>query len=181
MAVLAHLVTWMVIAAAAGAPPRDQQAIEFEVRAVYLFNFARFVEWPASAFADTGAPIRICIAGDDPLGTALDRAVVNERVQERRIQAVRLGGSGSARGCHILYVPPSEQRRAPAIIGSLGGQPTLTVGEGAQFLSRGGMIGFRRVENRVRFDVNLDAAQKTGLRVSARLLSVAADVRKAGR
>lgn len=158
-----------------------QAPIESEVRAVYLYNFARFVEWPASAFPAADTPIRICVQGSDPFGATLDRVVLGEAVNGRAIQAVRLTAAQARQGCHILYVAASENGRLRQMLTALRGRPTLTVGEHQDFLRAGGMIGFRRIDNRVRFDINLDTLEQSGLRVSSRLLAVAADVKRENR
>jgi hypothetical protein len=162
----------------AGPRALAQDPIENEVRAVYLYNFARFIEWPAAAFPAADTPIRICVQGSDPFGATLDRVVTGEAVNGRPIQAVRLTPNQTRVGCHILYVAASENGRLSQVLTSLRGRPTLTVGEHQNFLRAGGMIRFRRLENRVRFDINLDTLEQGGLRVSSRLLAVAADVRR---
>lgn len=161
---------------AAARPAAAQDPLENEVRAVYLYNFARYITWPDAAFPNVATPVRICVQGTDPFGDALDRAVSGETVNGRRLEASRLGPGDSPRGCHILYLGTSNEMRARAALSAAQGRPLLTVGEHAQFLERGGMIRFRRVDNRVRFDINLKAIERNGLRINARLLGVAASV-----
>ena len=163
---------------AAAAPEAGQDPLEHEVRAVYLYNFARYITWPAESFAHARAPVRICVMGADPFGDALDRAVAGETINGRPLEAVRIGPQEALRGCHMLYVASSDDRRVNAALAPAQGRPLLTVGEHDRFLDRGGMIRFRRIDNRVRFDINLRAVERNGLRISARLLGVAADVRR---
>jgi hypothetical protein len=171
------LVLWLGVFRAA-APAHAQDPLEREVRAVYLYNFARYITWPASAFPDARTPVRICVQGTDPFGDALDRAVSGETVNGRPLEAVRVAFGDPLRGCHILYASSVDDRRMAATLASTQGRPVLTVGEDDRFLGRGGMIRFRRVDNRVRFDINLKAVEANGLRISARLLGVAAEVRR---
>ncbi len=172
-----------VTAAAAVVPraaqPASGQDLETEVRAVYLYNFARYVEWPASAFPGAGTPIRICVQAPDHFFAALERAVSGETINGRRIEAVRVPPN-ARRACHLLYVAGSGGRLA-ATLSAVRGHAVLTVGEDDRFLDHGGMIRFRRVENRVRFDINLTALQRSGLQVTARLLGVAATVKRESR
>ncbi len=162
----------------AAAPAAAQDPLESEVRAVYLYNFARYITWPADAFPNALTAVRLCVLGSDPVGDALDRAVAGETINGRPLEAVRIGAPDALRGCHILYAASSDDRRAAAALAAAQGRPMLTVGEHDRFLDRGGMIRFRRVDNRVRFDINLRAVERNGLRISARLLGVAADVRR---
>lgn len=169
----------LVLAAlAAAGPAAAQDPLEIEVRAVYLYNFARYITWPPDAFPNPRTPVRICVLGADPFGDALDRAVAGETVNGRPLEAMRVRARDSLRGCHILYAASSDDRRTAAALAAARGRPMLTVGEHDRFLDRGGMIRFRRVDNRVRFDINLRAVERNGLRISARLLGVAAEVRR---
>ena len=182
MALLRHLrlalAALMLAAVVAAGPAAAQDQLENEVRAVYLYNFARYITWPAESFPAASTPIRICVMGTDPFGDALDRAVAGETVNGRALEAVRIGPQDALRGCHILYAASSDDRRVTAILASAQGRPLLTVGEHPRFLDRGGMIRFRRIENRVRFDINLKAVERNRLGISARLLGVAAEVRR---
>lgn len=165
-------------ALAASIPPARAQDLETEVRAVYLYNFARYFEWPAAAFPNAGTPIRICVQASDGFADALERAVAGETINGRRLEAVRVRPSARVRDCHLYYVSTRNDGRVAASLRPLKGRPLLTVGEDDRFLEHGGMIRFRRVENRVRFDINLGAVQQSGLTVSARLLGVAAEVKR---
>jgi hypothetical protein len=175
---LAVLVAVLVTAMPRAAQPDlATQDLETEVRAVYLYNFARYVEWPASAFPEAGTPIRICVQAPDAFFGALERAVAGETVNGRRLEAVRALPGSSRRTCHLLYVAESGGRLAAAL-SAVRGRPVLTVGEDDRFFDLGGMIRFRRVDNRVRFDINLTSLQRSGLQVTARLLGVASAVRR---
>ena len=151
-------------------------ALEYQVKAAFLLNFTRFVEWPSSAFADAQAPLEICILGKDPFGHVVDDVVKGEVVNARKIQIRRIAEPSTARTCQVLFIDPGvkDVRR---ILGSLA--PTvLTVSEGGSFLAEGGMIAFVVDNRRVRFDINQTAADNGTLKLSSKLLSVARSVSK---
>ncbi|MDX2032042.1 MAG: YfiR family protein, partial [Blastocatellia bacterium] len=132
------------------APPRD----EYQVKAAFLFNFAKFVEWPGEAFPDGGAPLVIGIVGSDPFGATLDQTVSNKSVNNRQLSIRRLKWGQNLRSCHILFVSSSERRRMGQIVESLKGASVLTVGEMEQFNQQGGIINFLMEENKVGFEIN---------------------------
>lgn len=151
----------------------DPAPPEYHVKAAFLLNFTRFIEWPAAAFPRPDTPFQICIAGDDPFGGVIDQIVEGERVSDRRL-AVRRTREGAAGECHLLFVTRDKEDPAP-----LPRRPgMLVVGDSADILRDGGMIAFVIADRRVRFDINLRAAQSAGLRISSKLLSVARNVEK---
>jgi hypothetical protein len=145
---------------------------EREVKAVFLFNFVQFVEWPETAFAAPDSPVVIGIVGDDPFGAVLDDVVRGELVRGRPLAVVRFRRQDDARGSHILFVSPSESARYERILSALGTQPTLTVGETANFTRRG-MVRFVTERSRVRLEVNVAAVKAAGLTISSNLLRAA--------
>jgi YfiR/HmsC-like len=151
---------------------------EYEVKAAYLYNFAKFVEWPAGAFDKPQTPYSICVLGTDPFGELLDIAAA-ESVQGRRMTVRRLSDVKGIAGCHILYVAASERRKLPAVLESLGKFPTLTVGEDDDFVRAGGCMRFFLLGDKVRFEINVQATERAHLKVSAKLLSLARVVGKA--
>lgn len=152
-----------------------QQPTESEVQAAFLMNFTKFVEWPASAFPDSNSPFTICVLGKDPFGRALDDLLAGETVGARNV-AVRRLAEAPPRACQMVFFggPRGEAR---AVLGSLG-PGVLTVGDGDTFLREGGMIAFVIDNRRVRFDINQALAEKNGLKLSSRLLTVARSVQK---
>lgn len=142
---------------------------EYEVKAAYLLNFARFIEWPAS-----NEPFSICIVGDDPFQGALDRLVEGETVNGRSIIVRRLARWQEP--CRILFV--SRSTRDVFLILRQTGRGVLTVGEEPGFLSVGGMINFVVDDRKVKFDVNLKAATESSIRIDSRLLRVAKSVQR---
>jgi len=153
---------------------------EYEVKAVYLYNFAKFVEWPAAAFEKPQTPYSICVFGNDPFGDLLDIAA-SESVQGRRMAVRRLGDVKNVTGCHILFVSPSERGKLATILAAIGQFPTLTVGEDEDFTRAGGCLRFYLAEdNKVHFEINVQATEKARLKVSAKLLNLARVIGKPG-
>lgn len=145
-------------------------SLEYEVKAAFLFNFLGFTEWPPAAFARADDPVRLCIAGHDPFGAAIDNVVKAERVGGRSVVVERLEESETAERCTMLFVPAGVP--AARWLGSAGAH-TLTVGEHEGFLREGGMIALVLDAGRVRFDVNVEAAVARDIRISARVLRLA--------
>jgi hypothetical protein len=159
--------------------PRAQvpAAPEYEVKAAYLYNFGKFVEWPASQ-RRTAKTFDICVLGMDPFGSALDRVVSGAVMAGKPVQARRLMTAADAPACHIVFIGTTDEREVSAVLGLLDGADVLTVSDSPQFVGRGGMIQFVRQGARVRFEVNLARAQDAGLVLSSELLRVATAVRK---
>ena len=155
-------------------PAVEPQTLEYQIKAAFLLNFTRFIEWPAPNPADAAAPFGICILGDDPFGPALNQIVEGETVGSRPIVIRRIHAEAPG-SCAILYVSKDE-RNIPGIIAAAG-PGVLTVGEGDPFLDQGGMIAFVVENRRVRFNIDQTAARKAGLKLSSRLLSVARSIR----
>jgi YfiR/HmsC-like len=152
---------------------------EYEVEAAYLFNFTKFVKWrPATNDARTSFPI--CVLGQDHLGEALDKTVSGEKIDGLPVTAVRVTTMEQAVTCRVVFVDESEQRRLASILPALSQAGVLTVSNMPGFADRGGIIQFHLVEGRVRFEVNLDAAESAGLTLSSDLLKVATRVRRRG-
>lgn len=153
-----------------------QPPLEYQVKAAFLLNFAKFVTWPDDAFPDANAPVTICVYGRDPFGRTLDDVVQGETIDQRKVAVRRIEDLPKAQSCQAVFFE-NEERDLPDILGRLG-RSILTVGEGEKFLRAGGMIGFLLENRRVRFDINQTAAEKAGLKLSSRLLSVARSVQK---
>lgn len=141
---------------------------EYDVKAAFLYNFARFGEWPAKAFADA-TRLRLCIIGGDPFGAAIN-AVAGKPVGERQVEVVRLDAADDARSCQIAFIAGSNPM---AVARRLERLPVLTVAENPDFARSGGAIEFNLVDNRVRFAINPAAAQRAGVTLSSQLLRLA--------
>ncbi len=164
LAVLAHF---------AGAA---EATLEYQVKAAFLLNFTRFTEWPAPSFSDPQAPLEICVLGKDPFGRALDDVIQGEATNGHRLAVRRFNGPPVPQTCRVLFVDPDLKGAAKLLEGVAPG--VLTVGEGHRFLEDGGTIAFVLEDRRVRFDINQTAAEKSGLKLSSKLLSVAREVVK---
>jgi hypothetical protein len=152
---------------------RAQSPDEYQVKAAFLYNFARFVDWPGEAFSDAGAPFVVGVIGNDPFGGALDQAINGKNIGGRQMTVRRLKWGQDLRSCHILYISSSERRHLPQIIQSLRGANVLTVGDMDQFNQQGGIINFILETNRVRFEINPRGADQARLRISSKLLALA--------
>jgi len=152
---------------------------EYLIKAGFIYNFAKFVEWPSAAFAQPDSPIVIGVLGTDPFGNVLDRLVQDKKIGQRGFVVRRykwgkdLKDLKDLRDCKILFVSASEKAHADEIIQLVKWLPILTVGETPGFAERGGVIRFTVEDNRVRFEVNVDAAHQADLNISSRLLTLA--------
>jgi len=159
--------------------------VEYRLKAEFLKSFCLFVEWPADAFAGPAAPIVIGIAGDDPFGSAIDKLVEGVQVGGRALWVLRVTGARELAQCHVLFVTRTCAVPLPRILAAAKGAPLVVVGERRGFVDRGGTISFRIRENELGFEVNADAAARTGLALDSRFLKLATRVlrteRTAGR
>ena len=155
------------VAAAPSPPPR-----EYQLKAVFLYNFVQFIEWPDNAFAGSAAPIRIGVLGDDPFGPALDEALAGEKVRGRPLAVKRARGVEELADCQLVFIARSEARRVPTHLAWFGERPVLTVAETESFVRLGGGIAFYSEGKKIRFEINAGDARRRGLKVSAELLSL---------
>jgi hypothetical protein len=146
---------------------------EYQVKAVFLFNFAQFVEWPARAFPDAQAPLVIGVLGDDPFGSYLDETVRGEKVNDRPLIVQRYRRPGEIKICHVLFISRSETDRMEQVLASVKGRPILTVSDADDFIVRGGMVRLVTEKNKVRIRINVAAVKAANLKVSSKLLRVA--------
>ena len=145
---------------------------EYQIKAAFLYNFAKFVDWPAKALPGASTSITLCILGEDPFGTDLEQILDGKTVNGKSIVIKRFRGIRGLEGCHILFISSSERHHLPEILGALRGASMLTVGETERFAKLGGIINFTIEENKVRFEINVDAAERAGLKISSRLLKL---------
>jgi len=150
--------------------PAQPGGSDYQIKTIFLFNFASFVEWPATAFADPHAPLIIGVLGHDPFGSFLDETVRGEKASGRNLVIRRYRLVEEIDACHILFVSGSESGRLKAIFAALRGRSILTVGDTEGFALQGGIVQFFTDRNRVRLRINLDAAKAAGLVISSKLL-----------
>lgn len=146
-------------------------APEYEVKAAFLYNFARFAVWPASAFSGADAPVSLCIAGGNPFGAALGalqgKPVGDRRVEVREVPVERVAG------CHIMFLARPVQSRVAEVSDAAAGRYVLTVGDSDGFAARGGAVNLVVEDDRVRFEVNLAALKRSGVSLSSQVLRLA--------
>jgi hypothetical protein len=155
------------------APPAAAQPTEDEVKAALLYNFTRFVDWPAGAFPERDAPFVFCLLGDPSFGVEVGAAVAAKRRDGRPIELRQASELSELDDCHLLFVGRSERARLAEILAALRQLPVLTVGDSDEFVGGGGMIGLVLRRNRVRFEIDHAAAERVGLAISSRLLDLA--------
>jgi hypothetical protein len=149
---------------------------EYEVKAAFLFHFAQFVEWPEETFQDASSPLTYCTIGEDPFHGSLDAALNGKMIGARSFRVRHFRQPREIHGCQVLFIGAEEKKFLPAILGEVKGNSVLTVGESEHFAQDGGMIGFVLGENKMRFEINLEATQKARLSISSRLLALAKSV-----
>ena len=157
---------------------QQPKASEFRVKAAYLYNFGKFVEWPESIAPEKDQSFEICVLGTDPFGSTLDAALASASIDGKSVEAKRISRPQEVNSCRIVFISSSEEGHLKEILMALDKASVLTVSDIPRFSQRGGMIGFILDGNRVRFDVNLASAQNARLTLSSELLKVATNVRK---
>lgn len=151
---------------------QESKPTESQVKAAYLYNFGKFVEWPSDRGAVSG-PFQICVLGRDPFGVVLDSTVNGESVGGKKISVERIHRVQDAAGCNILFISSSEESHLTAILGEARQMRLLTVSDIPHFAERGGVIGLVSQEDRIRFEVNRSTAEESHLLLSSELLKVA--------
>jgi hypothetical protein len=149
---------------------------EYQIKAAFLFHFGQFVEWPRDALKDADSPLTYCTIGEDPFHGSLDAALSGKTIGARVLRVQHFRQPQEIQGCQVLFVGAGEKKLIPAILAGVKGDSVLTVGESEHFVQDGGMIGFFLEENKIRFEINLEAAQKAKFRISSRLLALAKSV-----
>ncbi|HTT08654.1 MAG TPA: YfiR family protein [Gammaproteobacteria bacterium] len=156
----------------------DAGSLEYAVKAAYLYKFGFYVEWPSTALPSPTSPINLCVIGEDPFGTALDTAVHDQTINAHPIVIKRLESIGRDSGCHILYIGGMEIQRVSQIIDAVRGSGVLTVTDMQGSGAISGIVNFVIKDDRVRFDIDEDAASQNGLAISSKLLSLAVNVKQ---
>ena len=162
----------VALAWGSGSAADSPSSREYIVKAAFLYNFAKFVEWPPAAFVSDTSPLTLCILGDDPFGQAID-AIEGKAAGRRRLTVRRTHTLAQIDNCHILFVARSERASVDTILTKAGQKGLLTVSDLEGFADSGGMIGLIREGNKIRFEINLEAARQAGLMISSKLLNLA--------
>ena len=171
------LASLWLFAALAAAPARADVSKEYQIKAGFLYNFTKFIEWPSGRFADANAPIVIAVLGENPFGHDLRDVVSGRAVNGRPIVIRGIRSLDEARQVHVVFVGAGEEERLGDRLDSLHVAGVLTVGESERFAELGGVIVFTRVGDKVRFAINVGSAERGGLKISAQLLKLATRVR----
>lgn len=169
---------WIVAIAlfwTATAPAGEPRNLEYAVKANYLYKFADYVTWPADAFPANEAVL--CLAGDDPFGRTPEGVVTGKRIGGRAIVIRRIEAVTPDAGCHVLFTRGSARQSTAAALAAVSGKPVLTITEASNFGAGGGIINFVLRDNRVRFEIDQQAAAVNGLEISSKLLALAVTVR----
>jgi YfiR/HmsC-like len=152
---------------------RTEEIEEYKVKAAFIYNFAKFVEWPPQVFKTPEGPIVVCVLGHNPFGSALEEVIRGKSIDGRAFAFRQVADSEEANTCQVLFVSSAEGKRFHAVCGNLNPEGILTVGEEQGFATGGGVINFKLDGGRVRFEINVGAAERAQLHISSKLLGVA--------
>jgi hypothetical protein len=171
--ILTLSLVWLL--AVGGGRSQESAPTTPQLKAAFVYNFAKFVEWPPEAFSEAKSPIIIGILGEDlnPIRGDLERAILGKTINNRPLAVKAFRSSAEATNCHILFIGTSEKLRLPAILAGLRGTTVLTVAETDGFTELGGMINFVWQGNKIRFEINEGVAKREHLKISSKLLSLA--------
>jgi YfiR/HmsC-like len=173
---LLQFLTWNAYAQVIESPPIPAQSNEFQIKAAFIFHFAQLVDWPQSSFGPAGSPLTICTLGRVYFPGVLESAVQGKKIGARPIRVRQLADREDFQSCHLLFILGNNKKWIVDVLTAAKNLPVLTVGEADDFVPLGGMIGFRLLDNKVRFDINLQASRQANLKISSRLLLLAQGV-----
>ena len=170
------ITAWILVGSVATVHALSPLLREYHIKAAFLYNFAKFVEWPDQTLADTSVPIGVGVLGKDPFGSALD-SINGKTVRGRSLVIKRFETVQDLEFCHVLFISSSEEKHLASILESLKDRSVLTVSEAEQFTQCGGIIKLTEKGNRIRFEINLGAADRARLKISSKLLKLATIVK----
>jgi len=162
------VLTGHLVSAAQGASSR-----EYELKAVFLFNFTQFVEWPASSFSSNQEPVIIGILGKNPFGAYLEEIVSGEKVNGHAVTVQYYNNVEEIKGCHVLFINLADTKKTERVVEALNGRNILTVSDAPGFPEQGGMVRFFTRDNKIKLQVNLEASRAASLTISSKLLRLA--------
>jgi hypothetical protein len=167
------LMAVLVFGTSPGGMAQDSAPTEYQIKAAFVYNFAKFVEWPPGAFASPSSPIVIGVLGQNVFGDNLEKTIAGKAINNRPLQFKMFDSVTAATNCQILFISSSEKDHFDKIIAGLQNTSVLTVSEDAHFIAAGGMINFVIESNKIHFQIDNDVAKKAGLKISSKLLSLA--------
>ena len=171
--VIAVLISLLLIGTLFPLSAQILTARQYQVKAAFLYNFTQFVEWPARAFPEDGAPIVIGVLGEDPFGSYLDELVAGEEMNGHQLIVRRFNQNDEIMNCHVLFINKIGKDKTAQILERIKGQSILTVSDVPGFLQRGGIIRFTTVDNKIKFQINQEASKSAELTISSKLLQLA--------
>ena len=180
---ICELALVLLMALSTGGPAARGSSLdnnEYAVKAAFLFHFAQLTNWPSGTLQHATDPFTICTTGRDPFNGALETVLSGKTVKEHAVRVLHLKQLSGVEGCQVLFIGASESAHLATLFTSLRNLPILTTGETDEFVRLGGMIGFRREQDRLRFDINVPAAEKCNMTFSSELLSLAKTIIPAG-
>ena len=175
-AIFLLIACWLFSIGSAKALPENQESVGYPVKLAFIYNFTKFVEWPRDSFRSPVAPLVICIIGDDPFSPNTEDELRTRTAGGHPIEVRTLKPSDILNMCQIAFVPVTAEHQATRIVRGLKGSSTLTVGETEGFAAMGGIIDFTVEGNKLHFEVNVLAADRAGLKISAKMLALASIV-----
>lgn len=173
----AVLLMSVIITGGAHCQAQTSQPTRYQIEAAFIYNFARFVDWPIHAFPNASAPMTIGVFGKNKFGDVLAQAVSGKTIRGHPLQFRECATLAEAARCQVLFISDSEKGRLSRILSALDGDSILTVSETDNFIAAGGMINLRIVNDKIRFDINNSAAKSVGLTISSKLLNLALSVK----
>lgn len=168
----------LILIASPAASQETPKVSEYQVKAAFLYNFAKFVEWPDGTHSSADSPLRVGVLGKDPFGEILERTFKGRTAQGRSFSIARSDNPQDLLTCHIVFIRPPEEGTLIPLLKAFDGRPVLTVGEMEGFARSGGVINLYLQEKQVRFEINPTAAERAGLKISSKLLQLARLVRE---
>jgi hypothetical protein len=175
--IIALIVTFTFILIPLHVRAEESEFSEYEVKAGFIYNFAKFIEWPVDTFSDVNKAIILCVVGTDPFGKALG-AIDNKTVQTRRLEIKYTGRSKDLKMCSMLFISGSEKDSLSPILETVKGAPILTIGDTKGFAQQGIMINFVMEQNKVGFEINTESARRAKITISSKLLKLAKTIYK---
>jgi len=170
---VALLICGFFLVAPSPVTAQNEDDNEYRLKLAFIYNFAQFTQWPPEAFRNPAAPLMVCVVGQNPFHGEIEQSLRGRTVGDHPLEIKGLKSDDTFKGCQMLFVRASERRMEPTILAALRGSSTLTVGEAKGFAESGGVINFVLEENRLRFEVNLDAATRSRVKISSKVLALA--------
>jgi hypothetical protein len=167
------IVSWLFSSVSPKALSANGESVEYAIKLAFLYNFSKFVEWPPDAYRSAAAPLAICIVGRDPFSPDVEGELGTRTVGSHPVKVLTLKTTDKLTVCHMVFIPVTEKGQADKIVRNLKGSSTLTIGETEGFAVLGGIINLTVEGNKVHFEVNQLAAERAGLKISSKLLSLA--------